>query len=216
MERNPTIVTIIRHGETEWNRNGKHQGQLDSPLSALGMKQTSAVARFLARGSIRYDVLYSSDLGRSVQSAALIAKKIGLRINLDGRLRERKLGIIEGLTMEEFKQMYYKEYEKFVSSDPDYIIPKGESIRQRSERAVSCLVELVAQHEHKGILVVTHGGILDSIFREVFGISLEDKRRFSLINSSINTFSVREGKWKLESWGNTSHLDKIDAEDDFI
>jgi len=214
MENKYTFATILRHGESEWNRSGKHQGQLDSPLSERGIVQARTTAGWLARCSRKYDVLYSSDLGRSVQTAFVIARELRLDIRFDARLRERKLGILEGLTLEEFRKRHREEYRKYVSGDPDYIIPEGESIRQRYERAVSFLTEVAVLHEYQRILVVTHGGILDSIFRKVCSIDLNLERSFSLMNSSINTFVVCNGRWELMSWGNISHLDGIGTCDD--
>lgn len=215
MRNNITTVTLIRHGETEWNRIGKQQGQLNSPLSQRGMAQARAIAKSLEKEKSNYDALYSSDLGRAVQTAEAISEQLGLEINLDLRLRERNLGILQGLTIEEFREEKNEEYKRFRSRDPDYIILDGESIRERHERAVSCLFDIADKHKGQKIIIVAHGGILDSIFRKVFNIELTAERKFSLLNSSINTFIVLKGEWSLTSWGNVSHLDGIAALDDF-
>ena len=215
MGKNITTITLIRHGETEWNRVGKQQGQLNSPLSERGMAQAKAIAKSLEKEKSNYDVLYSSDLGRAVQTAEAISEQLDLEINPDVRLRERNLGILQGLTIERFREEKNEEYERFRSRDPDYIIPDGESIRERHKRAVSCLFDIADKHKGQNIIIVAHGGILDSIFRKVFDIELTAERKFSLLNSSINTFKVLKGEWSLISWGNVSHLDGIAALDDF-
>ena len=215
MGKNITTISLIRHGETEWNRVGNQEGQLNSPLSERGMVQAKAIAKSLEKEISNYDVLYSSDLGRAVQTAKTISELLGLEINPDVRSRERNLGILQGLTIERFREEKNEEYEQFRSRDPDYIIPDGESIRERHERAVSCLFDIADKHKGQKIIIVAHGGILDSIFRKVFDIELIAKRKFSLLNSSINTFTVLKGKWRLTSWGNVSHLDGIVTLDDF-
>ncbi len=215
MGKKITTISLIRHGETEWNMVGKQQGQVNSPLSERGMVQAKAIAKSLEKDKSNYDVLYSSDLGRAVQTAEAISEQLGLEINLDVRLRERNLGILQGLTIERFREEKNEEYEQFRSSDPDYVIPDGESIREMHERAVSCLFDISDKHKGQKIIIVAHGGILDSIFRKVFDIELTAERNFSLLNSSINTFKVLKGEWGLISWGDVSHLDGIAALDDF-
>lgn len=213
MDRIITRITMVRHGETHWNKIERMQGQLDSNLTELGIKQASAVANALKK--IKYDAFYSSDLKRAMQTSEIISKQLGLTVIKENCLREINLGIAQGLTAEEFKDRYPDEYIKYASKDPDYVIPDGESNREKYNRAVGCLSELAQRHKGGNILIVTHGGILDSIIRMVFDIPLSVKRHFSLINASINVFNVADGKWMLETWGNISHLNDIPASDDF-
>ncbi|MBN1256414.1 MAG: histidine phosphatase family protein [Planctomycetes bacterium] len=208
----PTKITAIRHGETVWNLEGRQQGQLNSELTEVGVKQAQALASALA--GKRFDVLYSSDLGRAVQTAEIIAARIGLAVLTDPRLRERHLGIMQTLTKAEFAKKYPHENAEFNVGNPDYIIPKGESARQRYERATACAEELAARHPGESIVIVTHGGILDSLFRYTVGFPLELPRPFTLFNASINTFTVSAGRWRLDTWGDIHHLGELDSLDD--
>ncbi len=206
-----TTLTIIRHGETEWNKIGKQQGQLDSNLTENGVKQAQAIRDFIKN---EYDLIISSDLGRALQTAEIINKKFSYKIIHEPGLRERHLGIIQELTMNEFKEKYPEEYNKFNSSNPDYVIPNGESAKQRYERAINTFNKIVNDYKGMNLLIVTHGGILQSIFRHTLNIPINQKRTFSLINGSINKFSY-EKSWVLESWGEISHLSGLDSLDDF-
>jgi probable phosphoglycerate mutase len=208
-----TRLTVVRHGETTWNALGKQQGQLDTDLSELGIAQAEAVADALAGRSI--DVLYSSDLGRAKQTAEIIAQRLGLEILTDARLRERHLGIIQGMTMAEFQERHPREYSLYRGGDPDYVIPEGESVRQRAERGVLCARELAERHAGQQLLLVTHGGIVESLLRHVLGMDLASPRSFSLFNGSLNTFSLSDGRWQLDSWGDTHHLRHLEATDDW-
>ncbi len=207
-----TKLVVVRHGETVWNKEGRQQGHLDSNLSDLGKLQAQAIASALVR--VTFHALYSSDLGRAFKTAKIIANHSNLQITVDSRLRERNLGISQGLTIQEFKLKYPEEYRNFVSRDIDYIIPEGESIRQRFERSIACAVELAFQHTGQRILLVTHGGILDSLFRKSLNLPLTEERTFSLYNASINEFSISNNSWKLDSWGNIHHLQTLDTLDD--
>lgn len=209
----PTKLIVIRHGETLWNLEGCQQGHLDGQLSEMGIKQAQAVADALADD--HFDALYSSDLGRAVQTAQIIAKKIHLDIITDPRLRERHLGIMQTLTIAQFQEKYPEEYDLFKSGDPDYIIPDGESARQRYERCVACANELADRHSGQKIVIVAHGGTLGSFIINALSLSQAVPRRYSLFNASINTFTVADGSWKLDSWGDIHHLKNLSTLDDW-
>jgi len=199
-----TRIIIVRHGETEWNIHGIRQGHLDSPLTERGVAQAKALAARLARE--KFTTLYSSDLGRAVQTAREISNTTGHEIITDKRLRERHLGIFQGLNAEELSQKYPEERRQFRTMGPDYVIPGGESMRQQVERNVSYLNELAAKHQDEQIVVVTHGGVVSGFFRHTLEISLAAPRRFEFVNAGLNVFAREDGNWLLLTWGDVSHL----------
>ena len=213
MKNSLTELTAIRHGETEWNRIGRQQGHLDSSLTRHGIRQAKLIARHLKNSS--FDYIYCSDLGRAAQTAGIIAERLQLKPIMESGLRERNLGIMQGLTIEEFRHRYPEEYEKYISDDPDYALPDGESVRQIHERTIKTLKEIVDKNRNKKIIFVMHGGNLDSLFRHVLGIPLNQRRSFSLLNSSLNAFTVEGTTWRLKTWGDISHLKGLTALDDF-
>jgi len=95
------------------------------------------------------------------------------------------------------------------------VIPEGESVRQRAERGVLCAAEIAARHPGRKVLLVTHGGIVESLLRHALGMDLASPRTFSLFNGSLNTFSVSDGRWQLDSWGDTHHLRNLGTSDDW-
>lgn len=200
-----THVIVVRHGETEWNNEKRWQGHLDSPLTSKGLAQARALAGRLAHQ--RFNVLYSSDLGRAYRTAQIISAATGHSVAPDARLRERHLGIFQGLTSEEIRQGHAEEYERHRARDPDHVLPGGESLSQQVERNVACFEELAQKHLGESIVVVTHGGVLSGLFRHVLSIPLEAPRRFEFPNSSLNVFIFREGYWTLQTWGDVGHLD---------
>jgi len=206
-------LVAIRHGETVWNTQGLQQGQLNSDLTDLGRAQATAIADRLTGEP--FDGLYSSDLGRAVETADIVAGPVGLDVVTDPRLRERNLGILQGISLRQFEQERPQEYTRFRSGDPDYVIPSGESARQRHERCVACATELAKRHAGRRILIVTHGGILDSFFRHALKLPLTVPRRFSLFNASINSFTVTDDRWRLKSWGHVEHLEGLGTMDDW-
>ena len=199
-----TRVIAIRHGETEWNRERRMQGSTDSVLSDLGWEQARALGRRL--GAVAFDALYSSDLKRAHDTARCVADVTGHAIVLDSRLRERRFGVFEGLVRDEIKARYPEEYQRFRSLDPDWTVPGGESAREFFRRATECLGAIAAEHPRQTIVVVTHGLVLDSLYRAAHAMSLDVPRGVELINASLNTFLFEAGAWRLERWGDAEHL----------
>ena len=209
-----TKLIIIRHGETLWNVEGKKQGQLDSPLTALGIKQAKALAQRLTEES--FTALYASDLGRAYKTAEYIAARTNHKISPERELRERNFGIFQGLTNKQIKNKYSAEYHSHLTDTVNYVIPEGESLRQFYERNTACLENLTARHAGEIIAVVTHGGIIDGWFRYIFDLPLETVRRAKLWNASINCIVHEDaGGWTLHTWGDVSHVKSLRHLDDY-
>ena len=199
-----TRLIIIRHGETRANLEGRWQGHSDWPLTDVGVAQAVAVAQRLE--GCGFSSLYSSDLGRALHTAQIIADRSGHAIATDERLRERHLGIFQGLTKAEMEARYPEEWHLYRTAGPDYAIPGGESARQRLDRNVSCLEEIGLGHPGETVVVATHGGLLIGLLCYVLGIPLEAPRRFKIWNAGLNVFSFESGSWQLDTWGDVSHL----------
>jgi probable phosphoglycerate mutase len=200
----PTRLLAIRHGETVSNQAGRFQGQADSPLSPAGLAQSQALAARLAGAGLA--ALYSSDHRRAMHTAQLVAAATGLSLQVDGRLRERHLGVFQGLTAEEAAARHPEANAAFRRGDPDFVLPQGESMRQSLLRFSACCDELADRHGGCAIALITHGGVLSTFLRHVLGLPLDAPRRYKRLNASINAFVREQGKWYLESWGDTAHL----------
>ena len=205
-------IILVRHGETAWNLEGKQQGHLDSPLTPRGLAQGGALARRLKLED--FAALYSSDLGRAYQTARFIADKTGHKILTSQRLRERNLGIFQGLTKAEIQKQFPEEYRFYKRAGPEYVIPSGESGRDYFNSTTRFLEGLAKEHSGQQIVIVTHGGVLNAAFRHALAIPLETPRRFALLNASLNVFDYEGGKWRLEVWGDVNHLLEIGTADD--
>jgi 2,3-bisphosphoglycerate-dependent phosphoglycerate mutase len=199
-----THLIIVRHGQTQWNLKLIRQGHLDSPLTETGIAQAQALGERLMRET--FTALYSSDLGRAVQTAQMIAAATGHEIITDPRLRERHLGIFQGLNGDELKEKYPEEYRLHRTMGPSYVIPGGESMRQQVERNVAYFNEIAEKHLGETVVVVTHGGVLSGFFRHALSIPLEAPRRFEFTNASLNVFTYEAENWMLRTWGDVSHL----------
>ena len=199
-----TRLIIIRHGETEWNLEGRIQGHKDSPLTESGRAQAEAIATRLQEMEV--NALYSSDLGRAYATAQFVSNKTGHDILTDKRLRELNLGVFEGLTEEEVRKRYPKEYVFLKKREPDYTYPGGESYGQFSARVIACLEELMDKHKGDQIVAITHGGALSRLIRHTLGMPVVGSSCYKVWNAALNVFSYDNGRWHMEIWGDLSHL----------
>lgn len=207
-EQLKTTLLVIRHGETVWNRELRFQGYGDSPLTGAGRAQARALGRRL-RG-VDFEALICSDLGRTKATAAFIAESTGHAVETDHRLRERNFGVLEGLRISEIKHRHPSVLDRLNAFDPEYVIPAGESHRQHYQRNVNIIEELLAEKTGATVALVAHSGFLDSIFRHVARLELQQPRCFSAANASLSIFShglfYGARRWVIETLGDVGHL----------
>ncbi|MEE8042418.1 MAG: histidine phosphatase family protein [Pseudomonadales bacterium] len=145
---------LIRHGETEWNRENRMQGWLDSELTGRGRAQARTSAKVLAEFDIHR--LFSSPLGRARKTAEVIGKHAELQVEVDKRLAERHMGDLAGLTLEEIQVRFPEEWEERISNRFNYRPPGGESLTDMATRVAPFLEALGALEGHS-IAIVSHG-----------------------------------------------------------
>jgi probable phosphoglycerate mutase len=200
-----TRLTLVRHGETAWNAEHRVQGQRDVPLNETGRRQAEAVAARLARE--RFAAIYASDLARARETAVPAAAALGLEVRLDADLRERHYGIFETLTYAEVAERYPLDYARFERRDPDYDFRTGESLRAFAARAIGCARRIAAAHPGADVLVFTHGGVLDKLYRFATGLPLSAPRDFAIPNCAINRLAAGP-EWKILVWADVAHLER--------
>ena len=210
-QQKQTTILAIRHGETKWNAEERFQGHGDSPLTETGRNQAEALG--LRMKAFKFNSLISSDLGRAQETAAIIAHYTGHTVETDSRIRERNYGVLEGLAVPEIRAKHSEILVKLDENDPDYIIPMGENHRQHYQRNASFIDDLLLQRAGTNIALVIHGGVLDSIFRYVAGLSLDRPRCFTTNNASLSliTHGTFYGttRWVIETWNDIGHLNGI-------
>jgi probable phosphoglycerate mutase len=213
-----TRLVLIRHGETDWNAQSRIQGHIDIGLSERGRQQAQALAGCLRGEAL--SAIYASDLGRARQTALPLALDQGLELRLDPRLRERGFGLFEGSTYTEAKANWPNEYAIWQRRDPGHAVPGGESYLEARARVLQCLEEIVRRHADQPVAVVTHGGVLDIVYRFAHGIAWETPRSHLIPNACINRVSARwarragpDGSTRLEltvhTWAENRHLEDI-------
>jgi len=160
----PTVIFFVRHGQTEWNKIRRWQGQTDIPLSEAGILQAQEVAQHLKDHT--FDVIISSDLLRAAQTAAIINEHHKHEIKLEPLLREQHHGIAQGLMRDEVPQRFcHVEHKPLGQPEPEYLIPQAETYVQLVDRASKVLHHIIDTHAGKTVLLIAHGGLIRSLIR---------------------------------------------------
>jgi probable phosphoglycerate mutase len=199
----PTRLIVVRHGQTEWNAAGRIQGHLNSRLDADGRAQAEALAARLVGEPLA--AIYTSDLGRTLETAAPTASGRMMDIVTDPRLRERHLGVFQGLTFAEAEHQFPEMFKRYKARDLHVHFEHGESLVVLRERVAEVLTEIAARHPGEAVLVVTHGGVLDQIYRLATGMTLDAPRTFTVDNASINRLVWDGIRLRLTHWDDTPH-----------
>jgi probable phosphoglycerate mutase len=204
-----TNIILIRHGETAWNAERRLQGHTDIGLNREGLQQAAALAQALAGESL--DAIVASDLLRARQTAQALAERHGLPVGLDPALRERCYGSFEGLLYAEIEHRFPVQFAAWQARDVDTVMPPGvrvaESFRAFYARTVAAILALGQAHAGQTLALVAHGGVLECAYRAALSMPLETPRTFSVMNASINRFTLEDGKLAIRSWGEVAHLD---------
>ncbi len=199
-----TEIILIRHGETEWNSQQRMQGHSNSDLSSVGQAQIQALGQWMK--NVPFDHIYSSDSLRAKQTAEAITQFSGHELKIDLRLREKNLGVFEGLTSEEARERHPEVFRLFKTAGSKYVIDEGESTQQLQDRALEIVNEIRIKHPEERVLLVTHGGFIRVVMKHSLGLSLETPTRFLIRNTSVFRL-VWEDKWIVSQMGGVSHLE---------
>jgi 2,3-bisphosphoglycerate-dependent phosphoglycerate mutase len=200
-----TRIVAVRHGETAWNVATRIQGQLDIGLNDTGRAQARRVAQALAHEAL--DAVYASDLQRAADTARAIAERQGLPLHTDRALRERGFGAFEGLTWADVEQQHPQASLRWRQRDPSFGPPGGEALEAFVKRAVAAIAAIAARHRGQHIAVVTHGGVLDALYRAAGRIPIDAPRTWQLGNASINRVLHGDEGFVLVGWNDAQHLE---------
>lgn len=206
-----TRVLLVRHGQTEWNVEGRFQGHQDSPLTAAGVEQARVTGARLRAFPLA--AIYSSDLPRAEKTAQLLSDGMALGVTVDNRLRERNFGIFEGKSVDEMRAAHPIEFDMMRNGGADYAIPGGESKLQVLHRLHSFIDELPERHAGKTVLLVSHGATLNIIMKAMLHLPPEAPTNWEMLNLNLSTLMHYRNErphasgWKVRTIGDVSHLE---------
>jgi len=202
-----TRVCIIRHGETDWNKERRIQGQIDIPLNETGRAQALAMAFNAAHHA--FSTIYSSDLKRALETANALGEREGHEVKVLPELRERHYGIFQNVTKDEAGDKYPDAHALYLARDLHYDFENGESLVTFSQRVMDIFNWLIRHHQYQQIAVICHAGLLDVIYRNATGRPLDTERDFIIPNCALNWFHHDGNKWHLDNWDDHHHLKHV-------
>ena len=204
-----TEIWLVRHGETPWNAERRVQGWEDISLNETGVEQARALGRHiknLTQAGQRLDAVYTSDLKRAHATAQTVAREVGLPLNIHKGVRERHFGVLQGLVYDEMDAHAPEAAAIWRARDPNAELPGGESLGFFYARVVEAINEIAARHVGQCVMVVSHGGAMDIIWRHANQVSLQAPRQAPLLNASLNRLNVSPQGWSVIRWGDVDHL----------
>lgn len=207
----PTRIVAIRHGETDWNAGARLQGQLDIALNRVGRAQAARLASALRDEGL--SAVVASDLARAADTARAFAEPLGLPLTLDAGLRERAFGVLEGHTYDEIAQHWPEMARRWRARDPDFAADGGESLAGFQERCVAAAGRIALAHAGRCIALVTHGGVLDALYRAAARIPVDAPRTWMLGNASVNRLLHSPQGFALVGWDDRRHLEALTLDD---
>ena len=199
------LIYLVRHAETEWNKERRYQGGQDIPLSNTGVEQARQLAERLRK--VKFDLAYSSPLQRARQTAEIIIEGNSPPIILEPAFREINHGLWEGLRVKEIAERFPREF-RFWKEKPHLAkMPQGESLHDSRQRVVPRFLDLVAQEKWKRILIVGHGGVNRVILMHCLKMELRDYWKLIQNSTCVNLIDKTSQGFQVKIINDLSHLE---------
>lgn len=188
-----TTILIARHGESDWNREHRWQGQADRPLTERGREQAQALAERLAH--VELDTVYSSDLRRALDTASAVAQRQGLDVQVVEDLREVDVGSWSGLTREEAEERFPDGFRRWRAGFPGW--DDGETYEAMADRVLGAVERLGREHGDGQLLVVSHGGPIRALHAAALGLDVHAYRRLRPVepNARLSAVCLLDGRF---------------------
>ena len=195
---------IVRHGQTNWNILGKTQGHGNSDLTKRGESQAEELAETMAKYPI--DFIYSSDLGRAVQTAQIVGETIGIDVEKTSALREMGFGVWEGLLIEEIRKDHADTYDTWRNEPHLVNIPEGETLHIIKKRLDNFIKEINEKYDNKHILLVSHSVTVRVMLLSFLNSGMENIYRIKQDNTALNIVEFRDYGPVIVKMNDISHI----------
>jgi broad specificity phosphatase PhoE len=203
-----TRIVLVRHGQTEWNREEPFRGRADVPLNETGLAQAEVTGRRIT-AEWKPVAVYSSPLSRAVKTAEAIAKHVDLSVQVHPGLADIDYGQWQGFTPDEARERWPKMIDTWYNTPQTAHIPDGETLDELRDRGLGAVNELAVRHEGQTIVLVGHTVINRIILLGVLGLGNENFWRIKQDTCAINIFELEGGVFTIISVNDTCHLNKF-------
>ena len=196
-------LILVRHGETEWNRQSRIIGHTEIALNETGRRQATLLAQALRDEKV--SAIYASPLQRTRETAAEISRVLGVAVKFDDAFKEIAAGDIDGLTFEEVAERHGDFFKHWMRGDPALRLPGGESFTDLRNRTWPAVQRIVGVHSDGDVIIVSHTLAIMSIIASALEMKISDFRRIRLNVASISVLEFKEGKVSLLLFNDTCH-----------
>jgi broad specificity phosphatase PhoE len=209
-----TTLLLIRHGETDWNRESVFRGQTDVALNGKGLKQASLLARYLRNAPLA--AVYSSPLKRASETAEMVANYHGIQVEKAAQLTDMNYGVWQGLPQHTAMEKYRELYDQWLRNPHLVKIPQGETLQDVRERAYGLTLE-VTENYGGAVAMVSHRVVNKVLICALLGLDDSHFWNVQLDTCGITMFDYRNGMFVLTKHNDTSFLKRVSSEkeDDF-
>jgi probable phosphoglycerate mutase len=199
-------IVLIRPGETDWNQAGRWQGWVNIPLNDLGLRQARALANYVR--NIGMGALYTSDLKRALQTAECLAEPLGFKPMPEQRLRERSIGLWQGLTRAEMQAWYPGDYAQMLADPDGFRVPGGESRSDVRARVTAAVNDILANDPNETVGILSHTTAIKVLLEGLIpGYNPLD---VDLDNTSVTTIRRKDAGWELVAVDDVMHLENLE------
>jgi len=195
---------LVRHGESEWNKLQRIQGHKNIPLSEMGRYQASKLAKRLKNEEI--DLIYSSDLKRAFETAKIVGDELGIEVTPLEAFREIRMGVWEGLSIEEVIKNYPEEHLKWMNEPHNFHLEGAETLLDLQKRSIKAVNKIFEANPNKNIMIVSHSATIKVIILGILNMDLSYYSKMSLNNVSLSIIEFRDYNNVLKLLNDTCHL----------
>lgn len=201
-----TVIILIRHGETDYNKSHRYQGALDIPLNETGLHQAELLAERLK--NVPIDIFISSPMERAYVTTEKVAALHDRTIDyVDNRLKEASYGDWAGKTFDEIKEAHPREYILQWKKRWSYTPPNGESLQSIQKRYRAVLDDVVEKYPGKVVLIGAHSAGNSAVLCSLLNVPLKDRyNQIKQNNTCVNVLEYEDGKWEILLMNSVDHL----------
>lgn len=200
-----TLLILVRHGRTAWNKDERFRGRTDLPLDELGLAQAEAVGRRVAE-EYRPQAIYTSPLQRATFTAAAISRQVGLAAQPHQGLLDIDYGAFSGLSLAEAEEQFPALYRAWLEAPHTMRFPQGESLAEVRARAIGLAQTLLQDHPDEQVVMVSHVLVCRVLLCALLDVGLDHFWRFRVDPASISVFECDRGQITLRTANDTGHL----------
>ena len=200
-------IFLVRHGETDWNKEQVFRGKIDIPLNDTGRTQAEAVRGYFKPMEI--DELYASPLSRALETAAILGEQRGLVVKVAEGFSDIDFGEWQGLSHQKVKEEFNDLYASWMNNPEEVHFPGGESLAEVQDRSMTALAEVVESNTEKTVVIVSHRVVNKVLLCGVLGLSVSHFWNVRQDTCAINCFEYNEGSYCLTLLNDTCHLKEI-------